>query len=373
MNTAQHRALITRMLAHIDNGTTDLAAAPLQVAASEFLCPERLASERQRLFLDTPQIVGFAGEIAKPGSYFTATALDIPVLVTRAADGQLRAFINACAHRGAQVADGCGQAKRLTCPFHGWSYHLDGGLAGRRDAMAFAGCDSNTGLVQLPVSDRCGLIVVGLRPEVPQQRVDTALDEIASELSAFELASAIPVGKRRLEVQANWKLVVNLSHEGYHFATAHRQSLAPLMHDNGVVDTFGRHTRWAFALRGIETLSRDQPADWPTHFPGAMNHTIFPGTVIVINPDGAEMIRVEPGHTPDRSIVWFSGVARRADRVDACREAFEFGGKIFAEEDLPSASASHRGIAAGLPNIVIGRNEPLVQYWHQLWDKMLQD
>jgi thiamine pyrophosphate-dependent acetolactate synthase large subunit-like protein len=103
-----------------------------------------------------------------------------------------------------------------------------------------------------------------------------------------------------------------------------------------------------------------------------MNHTLFPGTVIVVNNDDAEMIRVEPGSSPGESVIYYSGVSRRPDNLEACREAFEFGGKLFTEEDLPAAEASQRGLAAGLQSVIVGRNEPVVQFWHELWNHELQ-
>ncbi len=371
MTPAENRQIIERMLKHLADGTTDLAPRSMEISADEFLSPERFEKECQQLFLDTPQVIAFAGELAQPGSYLTATVMEVPVLVTRAEDGKLRAFINACAHRGAPVASGCGEARRLTCKFHGWSYGLDGCLAGRRSGESFDGVQASVGLTPLAVAERGGLIVVAPRPSLSQQRVDNALTEIEPALSGFNFEQTVPVGQYRYEAKANWKLVAGLSHEAYHFASVHRNSLAPLMYDNAVVDTFGRHSRWAFALRGIEKLAQIDSAQWPPRFPGAMNHTIFPGTVIVVNTDDAEMIRVEPGSKPGESVVYYSGVSRSPGNLDACREAFEFGGQLFTEEDLPAAEACQRGLNAGLPTVIIGRNEPVVQFWHRLWSEEL--
>ncbi|MAY35830.1 MAG: hypothetical protein CMN84_06985 [Spongiibacteraceae bacterium] len=372
MTPEENRQLIKRMLQHLTAGTTDLAPQSMVIPAEEFLSTERFQQEREQLFLDTPQAIGFSGELPGPNTYLTATVLHIPVLVTRLEDGSLRAFLNACAHRGAPVAAGCGEAKRLTCKFHGWSYGLNGCLAGRRSESSFDDVTASTDLVPLPVAERCGLILVGARTSVSQHDVDTALADIEPVMTGFHLEQAVPVGSYRYEAKANWKLVAGLSHEAYHFASVHRDSLASLMYDKAVVDTFGRHTRWAFAFRGAEKLADTDPELWPNHFPGAMNHTLFPGTVIVVNNDDAEMIRVEPGGSPGESVIYYSGVSRRPENLEACREAFEFGGKLFNEEDLPAAEASQRGLAAGLPSVIVGRNEPVVQFWHELWNQQLR-
>lgn len=360
-----------RLIAHVTKDTTDLAEAPRIEPAECFLDPERWRREREQFYFDTPQVIGFAGQIAEPGSFVTALVMEVPVVVTRDAEGVLRAFHNVCAHRGARVATGCGKQKRLTCRFHGWAYRLDGTLAGRGRSSAFEPDLTSTSLQQLPVSDRGGVIVVGLRPEMGQLRVEHFLDDIAPALDGLGLEQMRFVASDRFEVAANWKLVVNLSHEGYHFSTLHRDSLAPMMTGHGVVDEFGLHTRWAFPLRGIEKLQEKAEADWPDFPPAAVNHTIFPGTVIVANQGNAQMIRVEPGSEPGNSTVNFSSVAEGREVSDAARATYEFGRNIFEQEDLPISVECQRGIEAGKRPVVIGRNEPVVQLWHRHWENEL--
>ena len=99
--------------------------------ARKFSCVRNVLRARSNnFFFDTPQVIGFAGEIQAPGSYLATEVMGIPVLLTRDELGTLRAFINACAHKGAKVADGRGARLKLTCKFHGWTYGLDGGLSG---------------------------------------------------------------------------------------------------------------------------------------------------------------------------------------------------------------------------------------------------
>ncbi|MBW2388504.1 MAG: aromatic ring-hydroxylating dioxygenase subunit alpha [Deltaproteobacteria bacterium] len=371
MNRATSIGITRRLIAHVVADTTDLAEAPRIESAECFLDPGRWEREREQFFFDTPQAIGFAGQVAEPGSYMTAEVMDVPVLVTRDREGVLRAFRNVCAHRGARIASGCGKRARLTCRFHGWSYGLDGKLAGRGSGSAFEPDLVSTALQALPVSDRAGLIVVGLRPEMGSLRVEHALDDIAPALEGHGLEEMIFVASDRFEVAANWKLVVNLSHEGYHFATLHRDSLAPMMSGHGVVDEFGLHTRWAFPLRGIENLREKDEADWPDFPPAAVNHTLFPGTVIVANQGNAQMIRVEPGGRPQSSVIYFSSVSEGSEVSDAARATYEFGRGIFEGEDLPIAVECQRGIEAGKRPVVVGRNEPVVQLWHRRWEEEL--
>jgi len=90
--------------------------------------PEVLRREGERIFARTWQYVGRLGQVAEEGSYFAAVAGEIPVVVTRARDGELRAFLNVCRHRGHLVASGEGRRESLQCPYHAWTYGLDGQL-----------------------------------------------------------------------------------------------------------------------------------------------------------------------------------------------------------------------------------------------------
>lgn len=369
MNRTQSLALTKRLLERVISNTTDEAATMMTESSEVFLCKDRLQREREQFFLNTPQVVGFAGELT-PGSYKTLMVLDVPIVITRDEQGLLRAFINACAHRGSPVASGCGQKKRMTCPYHGWSYGLDGSLAGRPKEEAFDKAGFETSLTPLAVSDKAGLLVVAANPDISQKIVDHYLDDIAPVLTGYGFEQGLAIETRRLEVAANWKLVAGLSHESYHFATLHRDSLSPMMTAHAVVDEFGPHTRWAFPFRGIEKLTKQDQAEWPEHLPGVINHTLFPGTVLVVPPTDAQLIRVEPGKVPGESVVYYSGVCTDSQRMDEARQAYEFGGEIFETEDLPAAAHCQQGLAAGRSSVVFGRNEPIVQAWHKRWNTL---
>ena len=89
----------------------------------------------------------------------------MPVLMTRGADGEVRAFANICRHRGAPVAQGCGNARAFVCPYHGWTYDSAGKLLGTTDKVGFAGIDlASHGLVRLPAAERHGLMFVRPKP-----------------------------------------------------------------------------------------------------------------------------------------------------------------------------------------------------------------
>ena len=115
MNKAQTHQLLARLIDRIATQSSDQADAMMTEDVPDFLSTERAARERQQFFLDTPQVIGFAGQVARPGSFMTATVMDRPILVTRDEQHVLHAMVNACAHRGARVAYGEGVGRRFTC------------------------------------------------------------------------------------------------------------------------------------------------------------------------------------------------------------------------------------------------------------------
>ncbi|NND69351.1 MAG: Rieske (2Fe-2S) protein, partial [Halioglobus sp.] len=114
------------MLQHLASGTTDLAESAGELDAREFTCANTWAAEREQLFKQTPLPVAFAAELPGPGAYLALDILDVPLLLTRDEQGELHAFVNACAHRGMPVATGSGSTRSVVCPFHGWAYNTDG-------------------------------------------------------------------------------------------------------------------------------------------------------------------------------------------------------------------------------------------------------
>ncbi len=366
-----HRANINninrRLLENLRDNTTDQTEHEASIAAAEFSCPETLALERQSLFTHTPQPVAFSGEIPEPGSYLALQVLDIPVLLTRDEVGTLRAFINACSHRRAPVASGAGQARSLVCPFHGWAYAIDGTLRGRPDDACFSTPKEACSLTALAVSEQFGIVVVAIGVDVAQHAVDNALVEIGEHLGGFGFEHYRTLERRQFDVAANWKLVSDLSLESYHFKTLHRDSVAQILAPNAVVDTFGRHSLWAFPYKSIATLAELDEASWPDTIQGSMTFTLYPGVMFVVNALGAQMIRAEPGHRPGESRVTFVGVARNNCDMDQARKAYEFGGEVFEREDLPIAEQCQRGLTAGGRDLLLGKNEPLLHFWHQLW------
>src|SRR5262249_44137653 len=154
-----------------------------------------------------------------------------PVLLVRAADGTLKGYLNVCRHRGVPVASGHGEgARRFTCPFHAWTYNLDGALVGLPHASAFEGlCRDERALVPVPVVEKSGLGLIRSRPGDPID-ADEHFAGLGPELGAFGFERFQRVDEPHIHrIAANWKLVMDTFNEVYHFDHLHHDTGANLM------------------------------------------------------------------------------------------------------------------------------------------------
>jgi choline monooxygenase len=182
--------------------------------------PETLRREEERIFRRTWQYVGHTGQ-AEPGGYFAATAGTVPVVVTRAHDGMLRAFLNVCRHRGSVVAEGAGRRETLQCRYHAWTYGLDGGLRAAPRSDIEPGFDpQELGLLPLRLETWGPFVFVNADPAAPPlaEALGPIPQQIAELLDVDALAHRF---RTEFEVAANWKVVCENFLECYHCAVAH--------------------------------------------------------------------------------------------------------------------------------------------------------
>ena len=94
---------------------------------SDYICPQQAALDRETFFRRGPIAIGLGCLLPSRGDYMTHDYTGVPILLVRRPEGSLGAPLNVCRHRGARVAEGCGTgATSFSCPYHGWTYHLDG-------------------------------------------------------------------------------------------------------------------------------------------------------------------------------------------------------------------------------------------------------
>ncbi len=361
--------LVRRVVAHVAGGTLDIVDDCDTIDPAIFTDTGLFARERDILFRRSPHVVGWAGEVAAPGTYTTKDVAGTPVIISRDEDGELHAFLNACTHRGAQVASGCGAARRMTCPYHAWTFDLAGRLAGQTEAWAFEGIDpAGLGLLPLPVSEQCGLLVVGLQPDVD---VAAFLDPVASLIDGYGYAHHTLVADRRYDVRANWKLAVDINLEVYHVAYLHRETLHPMLINHTVHEQHGRFGRHAFPMRAVTEWAGAPESEWPEPPMVSVVHTMFPSCVVLDTPVSSQMFRIYPGPTVGTCTVDVAeanlGPVADDDERSHRMHGFDIACHILAAEDFPAAEQCQRGAEAGARQFVFGRHEPMLHHWHRVW------
>jgi phenylpropionate dioxygenase-like ring-hydroxylating dioxygenase large terminal subunit len=185
--------------------------------------PAVFAEEERRIFSRSWQYVGLTEHVAEPGSFFTCRAGRTPLIVVRDNDGELRALINVCRHRGSEIlSDACGVRKALQCPYHAWTYGLNGELKaapGMREEVEFD--RGEFGLLQARLETWGPFIFVSPDPDA------ASLSSVLGKLPEMTAASGLRLNdvRRRVhnsyEINANWKIVVDNYLECYHCPTAH--------------------------------------------------------------------------------------------------------------------------------------------------------
>ena len=184
---------------------------------------EFLAAEKARVFATSWQIVCHLNDIPNSGDYHTLDFLGEPLVAVRGQDGGVRAFFNVCRHRAARILDGNrGQCPgRIVCPYHAWTYELDGRLAAvplRGEFNNFSPDDY--GLKPVETEIYCGFIFVRLQPGLPG--VADMLAPYADELAAYRFEELQPIGRVTLRTRhVNWKNVTDNYSDGMHINVAH--------------------------------------------------------------------------------------------------------------------------------------------------------
>ena len=376
---ALERSLVRRLLDHVAHGTTDMAPECLEVAAETYTSEARHTEELQALFFEQPIVLCMSGALPRPGSYLALEICGTPLLLTRDADGRVRSMLNSCRHRGVKVADGSGDAKRFTCPFHSWVYNLEGRLVGLPVPSGFEGmCREDKSLLSLPVDEGHGLIVGRLRPGPEVRIADYLGPELARELSLLDVSAWQPFSAPHAHpVGANWKVTLDTYRENYHFDFLHRTTLKDYAH-GGVLtfDAFGRHLRNCSAVRTIGSLREQDESSWSDliqHF--TYQYALFPNTSLTIGPRHLELWQILPVTAGSSQVLHTAYV--RPDLAQEARDRAEqqinwICKGVVDAEDFWVASRTEPGLRTGImPSVVFGRNEPALQHLHRGFAEVL--
>ncbi|MFP6606107.1 MAG: aromatic ring-hydroxylating dioxygenase subunit alpha [Myxococcota bacterium] len=378
MSHAQLVAMAKRNVAHVKAKTVDQAEGVYRVPAANYYDPERWRLEMDRIFKRLPLVLGFSAELRQAGDYRAMLVADVPVLLTRAADGEVHGFLNVCSHRGAIVVpEGSGTARRFTCPYHGWSYDNRGALAGIRNPADFGDVDTSClGLTPLPVAERAGLIFGVLTPNV-ETDFDAFLCGYEELLAHLHLDDCHLVGRQLVE-GPNWKLAFDGYLDFYHLPVLHKNSFGSKIPSDALYDAWGPHQRVSMPNPAYLELEQKPEKDWDPAALIAGVWTIFPHVSIADFDAGGKLYMVSqlfPGATPEESVTVQNFLATTepdAERETQIESTMSFLEHVVRDEDYYTGNRIQKAVKTGAKSeVLFGRNEGGGQRFHRWLEALL--
>lgn len=319
---------------------------------------DHFVRERDAVFRQGWSCVGVLDDVADPGSYFTADAGGQPVLVVRDTDGVLRAFLNVCRHRGAPLADGCGHARALGCPYHGWVFRLDGSLSRAGGMDGVAGFDPAASAL-FPVAITTWARFVFVNPSGTAGPFD--LGPLAAALAPYPIGDYVLHAREQHRRAFNWKLAVENFSENFHTPFIHPELITdgwdyPLITGGRICLAWDRPRDPRSDLERALATARPGEPEWAgvvgaagdsaEPYIAGVYATAFPNLLISIFPRYMSAIHVTPiapNVTLQRNYRFWTPEAGAEQRSAELAAAH-----VVAEQDLAICEAVQRGFDAGI-------------------------
>ncbi|MCC5885465.1 MAG: aromatic ring-hydroxylating dioxygenase subunit alpha, partial [Gammaproteobacteria bacterium] len=274
MSKSELIAMARHNLAHHANGTMELAADVVRIPAANYTDPERFELEKERIFKRVPLLLAASCELPEPGDYKAMEPVGVPVFMTRDGEGNVRAFLNSCSHRGAQLLEGRGRSRRFICPYHGWSFDQQGALMGIASSHEFGDIDKSChGLTPLPVAERSGLIWVILDPD-SKLDIDAFLSGYDSLLGHFGFKTW-NLFESRTVAGPNWKVAYDGYLDLYHLPVLHKNTIGGDRSPQANYYAWGPHQR-VISPNRFAHLAELPESEWPMADLMTGVWTIFP-------------------------------------------------------------------------------------------------
>jgi phenylpropionate dioxygenase-like ring-hydroxylating dioxygenase large terminal subunit len=370
---SQLQAIRDQVVAQRPRWSDEASSIPVE----RYFEPSIREAEVACLFRPLPLIAAHGSELAA-GQVLAHDAYGVPLLLSRDADGRVRAFLNVCRHRGMRlVPPGAAQARAsIVCPYHGWTYRPDGRLRHMLHAEAFDPCAAGErDLVALPCEERHGLIWVVPSPD-GRMDLDAFLGGLGPELDFYEVERLQLFRTIEAEYPANWKLIVDAFLEPYHIRVLHKDTIWPFFADGiTAAERHGPHISSLVARREAQEWAASSEA---AAAPGAdrvrelatPSQVIFPNAITIFHPDYLSLITLYP--TGPETLRWThrmlvpreKNTADWAPHWEKTFRLIEQG--VFQKEDIHCAIGIQQGLRSGANRVLtVGRIEQALAWFHR--------
>ena len=361
---------IDRIFTHIDNGTTDLGDTIWKEPVENYYSLERFNAEIA-LLRKLPIAYCPSAALPQNGSYIARNASKTPLLVVRGEDGEVRAFINACRHRGMQVANGSGcKKKAFVCPYHAWTYSLEGKLKRIPGEDGFPDLNKDDhGLVEVSAIEKGGIVYVQQDGQIDINSLEKCLNYFTDDQEMFQHGEVTD--------KANWKLLTETLLEGYHIKSLHRDTFYPYGLDNiNLVETFGPNSRVIFPFKRIEKLRDLQPNERKIKGTVTAVYHLFPNASVSLLSKHSNLTIMEPIAPNQVKLVTYlmtnpETKGSTANLEDARRDAL-FVNESGQDEDREAARAIQETVTAPAnTHLTFGYFEKAIVNFHSHLSKHL--
>jgi len=340
---------------------------------------DRLAQEKAKIFAKAPIIIGHVSEIPRKGDHFTFDHLGQPLLVVRGQDEKVRVFYNICRHRGVRLVsnEGVGRKPSFVCPYHNWTYGLDGQLNHIPCAETFVD-DDVTGrhLIELPSAVSAGFVFVSLDPDHPMDMIDF-LGELAGDFQALGMQDQAFFRRSVRRTKSNWKLIVEAFQDGYHVVRLHRKSVGPLFLDNVAdITRIQQHLRAFVARQDFTKMCETSPSEWDLRNQVSLAFYVYPNTVIIIHPDYISQLGLFPVST-DETICVHSCFIDEMPKTEKAKAHFErafdiIDQEVFTAEDFFVCEQAQMGMRSGVnKTFPLSEHEIGLKLFHEVLNEAL--
>jgi len=238
---------------------------PVQIPAARYHAPAFAELEHEHVWPKAWIIACSIDHVSTPGDLFEVRIGRYSVLIVRGRDGELRAFQNACKHRGIALCSGSAQdLKHLRCPYHGWMYNLRGELTGVPSHRGFGAQMKKENLSLTPVRVETWGPMVFVNLDMDAMPLAEYLEVVPEDSAALELDSFRCYATTRTEIPANWKLVADSFSETYHIQTLHREMLGSIDDIDAGQEIWGRTgvSRQLYGAASPRLIKSDNQAIW---------------------------------------------------------------------------------------------------------------